>query len=145
MIHKLTASLIASMWDEISPQIQTCFPAGRFDNNDDLNTIFSKAVQDIIHIWAYTDEKFPDRVLGYMLFCIDFEPVLETPRYLLYAYVTSEHLADSVVYEAFLKIRDYARALGCFYIVAYTTNAYIVRLAKTIQPDCTEQFITIKL
>ncbi len=145
MLTKLSTEQITKSWDEfIEPSIKACFPKEYFEGNDVMLEVLKQALEERLDIWAAWNEDFTEvKALLTGRPVIDY--VFDFPKYLIFSYFVLKPLEDSEQYDSFLQLKIYAKELDCRMICAYTNNAHILKLAKSLRFLTTEQYLTIKI
>lgn len=144
MINKLLPEQISKLWDIIKYAVEQSLPPTTGRHADIMNRILASMLSGGLDVWAIYDRdnmKFEGILVTQFL----YDEASATKNLLLYCLYGYSGISDSSWTEGFESMVKYAKANKCSNIVAYTSNKYIIEMARKYEGSTEFTFISFNL
>jgi hypothetical protein len=144
MLTKLIPEQISNFWDVIKYAVEQSLPPIIGEQPDKMNRILSSMLCGKLDVWAsYKKENFTFEAILVTQFLFDeASGVKNLLLYCVYGYI---YLEPQTWLDGFDCIMKYAKANKCHSIIAYSSNEYVINLAKKFGGDTSFTFISLPL
>lgn len=136
---------IARLWPSIAPGIQEAAAPTSAPGIESLNGVLNRLLSGEMRLWFITKTFEADLNKNTLYAHVTTIPVQDwatgTTNLLIYSLYSWEPMPQSVLGDAWEKMREYAKSLGCQKVIAFTSNPRVVEMGAKVGCVVTSQFM----
>jgi hypothetical protein len=135
MIVRLAPEQIASIWEHVRPGImETMLPVAE-QNHETIQRVLRSLLAEDMQLWLGLEnpEDFSEKsIYGVMVTTIYCDLISESKSLVIYSLFETREIPPMIWSLGMRKLGDFATAMSCNQIIAYTDIPRIITLAKSL-------------
>jgi hypothetical protein len=135
MIVRIAPEQIATIWEYVRPGImETMLPVAE-QNHETIQRVLRSLLAEDMQLWLGLEnpEDFTDKsIYGVMVTTIYSDLISESKSLVIYSLFETREIPPMIWLLGMRKLGDFAAAMSCSQIIAYTDIPRIITLAKSL-------------
>lgn len=136
---RLLPEQAAKHWPEIKNVVFKALPPTANETHDGMLSILDGFISGRLHCWLLFDDS-NKRIHGIVTTAVVPDPITNQRSLLLYTVSAVDGLSIRDLVSDFQGLVEFAKAVGCKKIVAYTANSKVISLMKKLGWDVSFSF-----
>ena len=132
MLLQLTSNQISSHWDEIKDHLQYTLSPIMEISEATLNNIFEGLIAGTSQAWIIIGDAPEHSIYAMAVTSFSYEPGTNTKNLLIYSLSGYRHIPDELWKSALDGAKAFAKANGCFKLMAYTQVDRITAISNSV-------------
>lgn len=145
MLTRLLPDQISKFWPIIKYAIEESLPPIAHEHPDKMNRVLASALGGATDVWASYTRGEENRFEGIVLTRLSYDETSNTKSLLIYCLYGYEEIDKGSWSQGLELLAKYAKLRGCSRIIAYTSEPYIIKLAKGLGANIDYTFISFDL
>lgn len=131
MLSRLEPNQVTVYWEEIKSGIIASLPPTGLPSNEGMAIILNRILKGDVQVWVVADDR-SEAVRAAAVTTILEDGATETRNLLIYSLYGYSLVPQELWVEGLEGLKKFAKAKGCYKIVAYTKVPRVVEIARSL-------------